>query len=98
MGLSRKHKRKALWIGALLMALLVIGCAGIEPYEPHNNREEGPQKGLFTGAEGEFVIFRTTDASQTGDEIDKGSDGTADGEEQETGSKKKTEDNKNGEQ
>ena len=77
MDLFRKHKRKALWIGALLMALLVIGCAGIEPYEPRDNREEGPRKGLFTGAEGEWVIFRKTDkpktSSEGGNSLDGGS-------------------------
>jgi len=59
MCILRIHKRKALWIGVLLVAsLLVTGCAGIEPYEPRNHREEGPQKGLFTGSKGEFVILR----------------------------------------
>lgn len=76
---------------------MVSGCAGIEPYEPHDDREEGPQKGLFTGAEGEFVIFRSTNASQTGDETGKGPDGTADEEELKTDSRKKSEDNKNSE-
>jgi len=41
----------------LLAALLLIsGCAGIQPYEPRNHREDGPQNGLFTGSEGEWVI------------------------------------------
>jgi len=31
MRISKIHIRKALWIGPLLVALLVIGCAGIEP-------------------------------------------------------------------
>jgi len=62
MGISRTPRRKVLWIVALLVALLVAsGCAGIKPYEPRNNREEGSQKGLFTGSEGEFVIFRKTE-------------------------------------
>ena len=44
---------------ALLIALLATaGCSGMEPYEPRNNREEGPEKGLLTGEQGEFVIFR----------------------------------------
>jgi hypothetical protein len=30
----------------------------MSPYEPRNNREEGPEKGLFSGSQGEFVIFR----------------------------------------
>ena len=41
----------------LLIAVLMAGCAGIEPYEPRNNREEGPEKGLFTGSQGEWVIL-----------------------------------------
>ena len=58
MGMYRIHSRKVLWIGVLLAAALIMaGCAGIEPYEPRNNREEGPEKGLFTGSEGEWVIL-----------------------------------------
>jgi hypothetical protein len=45
-------------IGLLLVASMVIGCAGFEPYEPRDDREEGPKSGLFSGAEGEFVILR----------------------------------------
>jgi hypothetical protein len=40
-----------------LVGLLVVGCAGTEPYEPRNDREEGPEKGLFTGSQGEWVIL-----------------------------------------
>ena len=41
----------------MLLILVIIGsCAGIEPYEPRNDREEGPEKGLFTGSQGEWVI------------------------------------------
>jgi len=50
-------KRKAIRIAALLAAMLVIaGCAGIQPYNLPNHREEGPDKGLFTGSQGEWVI------------------------------------------
>ncbi len=57
MGIYSIHRRKVLWIGFLLVASLIIaGCTGIEPYEPRNNREEGPEKGLFTGSQGEWVI------------------------------------------
>ena len=46
-------------IGLLLAAvLLAVGCAGIEPYQPRNFREEGPEKGLISGSEGAFVIYR----------------------------------------
>jgi hypothetical protein len=103
MGISRTHRRKALWIGTLLVALLVIaGCAGIKPYEPRDNREEGPEKGLFTGSEGEFVIFRKADEPETGseDEESKRSDETADGDQQHTDSdeREKKAETKSGEQ
>jgi hypothetical protein len=49
----------------------MAGCAGIEPYEPRNNREEGPEKGLFTGSEGEFVILRKADEPKKGSEDKK---------------------------
>jgi len=59
MVISIRHKRKAILIAALLAALLVIaGCAGIQPYNPPNHREEGPAKGLFTGDQGEWVVVR----------------------------------------
>ena len=90
MGISGTHRRQALWFGLLLVALLVIfGCSGIEPYEPRNHREEGPEKGLFTGSEGEFVIFRKADQPETGSETSKKSDQTEDGEQQKTDSEKR---------
>jgi hypothetical protein len=58
MVLSIKNRRKVLWIVALLTTSLVIaGCAEIQPYKIPNHREEGPQKGLFTGSKGEWVIL-----------------------------------------
>jgi hypothetical protein len=98
MGISRTHRRKALWIGPLLVALLVTGCAGIKPYEPRDNREEGMEKGLFTGSEGEFVIFRKVDESETGSEAGKKSDETADGQQQKLSSEEKKTVIKSGEQ
>ncbi len=48
--------------GAFLVALLALaGCAGMEPYKPYNYREEGPEKGIFTGSEGQFEIFSDDD-------------------------------------
>jgi len=45
-----------------LLALLIFsGCSGIEPLEITNTREEGPERGLFSGADGEFVIHRMAD-------------------------------------
>ena len=99
MGISGIQRRKALWIGLLLVALLIIaGCAGIEPYEPRNNREEGPEKGLFTGSEGEFVIFRKADEPETGSEAGKRSDETADGQQQKMSSQEKKTEIKSDEQ
>jgi hypothetical protein len=66
MGIFGAHKRKALWIGPLLVALMVAGCACIKPYEPRDYREEGPERGLFTGSKGEWVIIGPK-APQTGE-------------------------------
>ncbi|MBI5577578.1 MAG: hypothetical protein HY895_00360 [Deltaproteobacteria bacterium] len=53
-----RHSLGARLITALLlMWLFVTGCSGITPYQPRNNREEGPEKGVFTGSKGEFVIL-----------------------------------------
>jgi hypothetical protein len=58
MGICNKHSRKNRWTAIMLLMVFVIaGCAGIEPYEPPNNREEGPEKGLFTGSQGDWVIL-----------------------------------------
>ena len=48
-----------------MIMVVMAGCAGIQPYEPRNNREEGPQKGLFTGAQGEWVILRAQETQQS---------------------------------
>ena len=98
MGISRTHRRKALWIGPLLVALLVTGCAGIKPYEPRDYREEGPEKGLFTGSKGEWIIYRKADEPETGSEADKRSDETADDQQQKMSSEEKQEETKSGEQ
>ena len=98
MAILIRHRGKALWIGPLLVALLVTGCAGIKPYEPRDHREEGPEKGLFTGSEGEFVIFRKADEADTGGQASKRSDETTDGEQQEMGSEEKKVEVKSGEQ
>ncbi len=55
---AKTGRRKTRAGAALLLALLFVAGCGMEPYEPRNNREEGPERGLFTGEEGEFVIFR----------------------------------------
>jgi hypothetical protein len=98
MGVSIILRRIAQWIGPLLAALLVTGCAGIKPYEPRDYREEGPEKGLFTGSKGEFVIFRKADEPETGSEADKKSDESADGEQKKLSSEEKKAKTKSGEQ
>jgi hypothetical protein len=55
----------------LLIAVIMAGCAGIEPFEPRNHREEGPEKGLFTGSEGEFVILRKAEEPEEDSEDKK---------------------------
>lgn len=68
MGLSAGWREKGLWMIPLLVALWVmVGCAEIKPYKPYNHREEGPQEGLFTGSEGDWVIFRKGKAPPDGD-------------------------------
>ena len=72
MGISRKLGQKALVIGLVLVVLLTAGCAGIEHYEPRNDREEGPQKGLFTGSQGEWVIMGPKTPQKDKEEKNKG--------------------------
>ena len=98
MAIFRKPGQKALVIGLVLVALLVAGCAGIKPYEPRDNREVGMEKGLFTGSEGEFVIYRKADAPETDSEVGKSSDETEDGEQQKTDNEEKKPETKNSKQ
>ena len=81
MGMLKTHWQKTQHAGFLLVILLVSGCAGIEPYEPRDHREDGPEKGLFSGSTGEFVIFRRTDEPEPGGEVGKSSDQTPDSQE-----------------
>jgi hypothetical protein len=61
MTVSGMHRPRVARPGALLVAfLLLAGCAGLEAYEPRNDRVEGPDQGLFTGESREFVIHRRT--------------------------------------
>jgi len=64
MTVRTKH-RKSRAATAMLLALLAVAGCGMEPYEPRNAREEGPEKGLFTESEGEFVIFRQGEAPKS---------------------------------
>lgn len=58
MAVCGSHSRKARLLGGMLLALLVCGCSGFQPYEPPKYREQGLEQGLFTGPEGEWVIHR----------------------------------------
>ena len=98
MGIFGKHRQKALWIGPLLVALLVAGCAGIKPYEPRDYRQEGLEKGLFTGSAGEFVIFRKANEPEVSSEAGKISDETADGQQQKMSNEEKQAKSKSGDQ
>ena len=98
MSIFKTSKRKALWIATLVTALLVAGCAGIKPYEPRDYRQEGLERGLYTGSAGEWVIYRKVDKQGAGSEAGKKPDETADGEPLEKNSEEKKKENNNGEQ
>jgi hypothetical protein len=67
-----------MWLGPLLVAPLVTGCAGIEPYAPRDHREEGPERGLLSGADGEFVFYVNLDERESVSEARKGTKSTED--------------------
>jgi hypothetical protein len=56
MSIESKCRRWVTWASAVLLFLFVHGCSGVAPYQPRNNREEGPQSGIFTGYKGEFIF------------------------------------------
>jgi hypothetical protein len=43
-----------LWVAVLLVA----GCTGMTPYDPPGHGEAPPGRGLFSGTDGEFVIYQ----------------------------------------
>ena len=65
------HRPKVLCGAIFIVALLFTGCTGIEPYQPRDYREDGMEKGIFSGSEGEFVIFRKADETDTDGEAEK---------------------------
>jgi len=73
MGIYNEHSRKVRWTVVLLFIVVVMaGCAGIKPYDPPNHREEGPEKGLFTGSQGEWVIVGPKDSPTKSEENKNG--------------------------
>ena len=80
MGIFRTLGRKALLIGLSLVTLLAVGCAGIKPYKPHDYREDGLKRGLFSGSKGEFIIYKKVAEPETGSETGKSSDEAVDDE------------------
>lgn len=54
----------------LLITLFLNGCGGMTPVELRNNREEGPEKGLFSGSNGEFILWRKSTESAVDEESD----------------------------
>jgi hypothetical protein len=57
MRISRLKRWTTRRVTPWLLLLLIGGCSGLEPYEPRDDREEGPKKGLISGDTGEFVIY-----------------------------------------
>jgi hypothetical protein len=67
MSVSVSGRKKSFLIlcAALMISAIISGCSGMTPVDLRNNREEGPEKGLFTSSQGEFVIFRGEEAAKT---------------------------------
>jgi hypothetical protein len=92
MSTCNQHNRKIRWTVVLLLIVVVmVSCSGIQPYEPRNHREEGPEKGLFTGSEGEWVIYRKADEKATDSENQKGLDQNKDNENEDDGQSQSSE-------
>jgi hypothetical protein len=52
----------------------MFGCGEIQPYKIPHHREEGLQKGLFTGSQGEWVILQVQEPPQSGSSEKKSPD------------------------
>ena len=61
MRLFQQLMHRAICIIALIMVISISGCSGITPDgKLRNDREEGPESGIFSGPGGEFVIVAPT--------------------------------------
>ena len=98
MGIFKTLRRKALWIGPLLVALLAAGCSGIQPYEPYDYRQDGPKEGLISGEAGEFVIYRRAVEPAADSKAGHKADETSTGEPQKADSEEKKKESNSGEQ
>lgn len=87
MRISDVQRRNTCWIAAIIALLLVIASCGIKPYEPRNNREEGPQQGLFTGPQGEWVIYQRVEEPESDGEEKKRPDETTEAEQKDSSGK-----------
>jgi hypothetical protein len=48
---------KAKWLSLMAAAALMVGCAAApQPFDYHDDRNEKPGPGLFSGDEGGYVI------------------------------------------
>jgi hypothetical protein len=74
--MSMLIKSAGLWAALLAGA----GCAGIQPYEAPDCRDNPPVNGMLTGPEGEFVIMIKNPAWDNSQEADEGSDKAETGE------------------
>ena len=63
-----RPQRNVFLLASVLALLFAAGCSGFEPYEPRNDRIEGPDQGLVSGPSGEFVIY------EDGEEDERGKD------------------------
>lgn len=68
MARSTAFRMTLLWVAVLLVA----GCTGMTPYDPPEYGEVPRGAGLFTGAEGEFVIYQRTTEADPGANKSKG--------------------------
>lgn len=59
MGLMRRHTvGGGLLVAVVLASATLSGCGSVEPQPYYDHREEGPRRGLVSGEEGGFVIYR----------------------------------------
>jgi hypothetical protein len=48
----------ALGLGAIVFWASIAGCAAVEPYPYHDERESMQGSGFFSGEEGQLTIYR----------------------------------------